>query len=104
MSNSAQKTAYGDAAINTLLDRESKPTAPSETSEGDMQLVLQSFRLLIADLCEQFGMGIRNPLLYLDVYANNLRTSRFCDRNGSDRGCFMEVYNEICPKSTGLVQ
>ena len=26
-------------------------------SEDDLQLVIQSFRLLIADLCQQFNMG-----------------------------------------------
>lgn len=50
-------TAYGEATVNGLLQKESKLSAPSQTSKEDMQLVLQSFRLLIADLCEQFGMG-----------------------------------------------
>lgn len=50
-------TAYGEATVNGLLKKESRPSAPEKTSEEDMQLVLQSFRLLIADLCQQFGMG-----------------------------------------------
>ncbi|KAH8698178.1 dihydroxyacetone synthase, partial [Phaeosphaeriaceae sp. PMI808] len=50
-------TAYGKATVNGLLEREETPTAPSQTSTEDMTLVLQSFRLLIADLCQQFGMG-----------------------------------------------
>ena len=50
-------TEYGKAAVNKLLKKEGKPTAPSDTSKDDMQLVLQSFRLLIADLCQQFNMG-----------------------------------------------
>lgn len=51
-------TAYGEATVNGLLHKESKPSAPSETTKEDMQLVLQSFRVLIADLCQQFGMGM----------------------------------------------
>ncbi|KAH6612085.1 Transketolase, thiamine diphosphate binding domain-containing protein [Boeremia exigua] len=50
-------TAYGEVAIEKIVEDEHKPTAPAQTSEDDMQLVLQSFRLLIADLCQQFGMG-----------------------------------------------
>ncbi|KAF9729456.1 Dihydroxyacetone synthase 1 [Paraphaeosphaeria minitans] len=50
-------TTYGKAAVNVLLKEESKPAAPKQTSKDDLQLVLQSFRLLIAELCQQFGMG-----------------------------------------------
>ncbi len=50
-------TAYGEAAAHKIIKDEHKPSAPSQTSEDDMQLVLQNFRLLIADLCQQFGMG-----------------------------------------------
>ena len=50
-------TAYGEVAIEKIVEDEHKPSAPSQTSEDDMQLVLQNFRLLIADLCQQFGMG-----------------------------------------------
>jgi dihydroxyacetone synthase len=53
-----ESTAYGEATVNGLLEKEHKPSAPGDTSEEDMQLVLQSFRLLIADLCQQFGMGM----------------------------------------------
>ncbi|KAJ4349577.1 uncharacterized protein N0V89_008193 [Didymosphaeria variabile] len=49
-------TAYGKAAVNGLLKVGSKPAAPKQTNKEDLQLVLQSFRLLIADLCQQFGM------------------------------------------------
>jgi hypothetical protein len=50
-------TAYGDETVKGPLDKEYKPSAPLHTSKDEMQLVLQSFRLLIVDLCEQFGMG-----------------------------------------------
>lgn len=50
-------TAYGEVAAEKIIKDEHKPSAPSQTSEDEMQLVLQSFRLLIADLCQQFGMG-----------------------------------------------
>ncbi|KAF2735847.1 hypothetical protein EJ04DRAFT_511471 [Polyplosphaeria fusca] len=53
----SQTTAYGDATVDSLLRKESTPSAPSDTCQEDVQLVLQSFRLLIADLCQQFGMG-----------------------------------------------
>jgi dihydroxyacetone synthase len=54
-----RSTRYGENMTNALLKKEQKPTAPSgkEVSQEDMQLVLQSFRLLVADLCEQFNMG-----------------------------------------------
>lgn len=52
-------TQYGKNMTNGLLKREHKPSAPSgrNASQDDIQLVLQSFRLLAADLCEQFNMG-----------------------------------------------
>ncbi|KAH7382467.1 Transketolase, thiamine diphosphate binding domain-containing protein [Phaeosphaeria sp. MPI-PUGE-AT-0046c] len=50
-------TPYGDATVDALLENEGTPSAPAQTSKEDMALVLQSFRLLIADLCQQFGMG-----------------------------------------------
>ncbi|KAL9082869.1 MAG: hypothetical protein Q9165_008754 [Trypethelium subeluteriae] len=50
-------TSYGKATVDGLLQAESTPSAPAEHSPEDIQLVLQSFRLLIADLCEQFNMG-----------------------------------------------
>jgi dihydroxyacetone synthase len=50
-------SSYGDATVNGILKDSHKPSAPSSTSREDMDLVLQSFRLLIADLCQQFNMG-----------------------------------------------
>ena len=50
-------TAYGKVAADKIIKEEHKPSAPAQTSDDEMQLVLQSFRLLIADLCQQFGMG-----------------------------------------------
>jgi dihydroxyacetone synthase len=50
-------TAYGEATVNGLLKKDGQSTTPSQTSKEDIALVLQSFRLLIADLCQQFGMG-----------------------------------------------
>ena len=50
-------TAYGEVAAQKIIKKEHKPSAPAQTSEDDLQLVLQNFRLLIADLCQQFGMG-----------------------------------------------
>ena len=50
-------TLYGKATVNGILQAETKPSAPGKYSREDLQLVLQSFRLLIADLCQQFNMG-----------------------------------------------
>jgi dihydroxyacetone synthase len=52
-------TQYGKNMTNGLLKREHKPSAPSSknVSQDDIQLVLQNFRILVADLCEQFNMG-----------------------------------------------
>ena len=50
-------SAYSDAAVNGILKEEHKPTAPPKASKDDLHLVLQSFRVLVADLCEQFNMG-----------------------------------------------
>ena len=93
-------TAYGEVAAQKIIKEEHKPSAPAQTSEDDLQLVLQSFRLLIADLCQQFGMGWS----YLYVSNRNsssltvklYRTSRWSDRHGSNRCCAMEIRHEIC--------
>jgi hypothetical protein len=50
-------TFNSEVAAKKIIQKEGKPSTPSQTSKDDMQLVLQSFRLLIADLCQQFGMG-----------------------------------------------
>ena len=50
-------TAYGDAAVDGLLKKEGEASAPGGEGAEDVQLALRSFRLLIADLCQQFGMG-----------------------------------------------
>jgi len=60
MSNGHVKTTpYGENMTNGLLKKEHIPSAPSgkNTSPDEIQIVLQSFRLLVADLCEQFNMG-----------------------------------------------
>jgi dihydroxyacetone synthase len=57
MAGISSTTAYGDETVKGLLDKKSKLSAPLHTSKDEIQLVLQSFRLLIVDLCEQFGMG-----------------------------------------------
>ena len=49
---------YGENMTNGILKAETKPSAPSKgPSQDDLQLVLQSFRLMVADLCQQFNMG-----------------------------------------------
>nr|OQO30767.1 hypothetical protein B0A51_02463 [Rachicladosporium sp. CCFEE 5018] len=54
-----KSSKYGDNMVNGLLHKEQKPSAPAgkNTDKDEIQLVLQSFRLLIADLCQQFNMG-----------------------------------------------
>lgn len=49
---------YGENMTNGILKSEHKPSAPrgKGTTDDELQLVLQSFRLLVADLCEQFNM------------------------------------------------
>ena len=50
-------TGYGKALVNGLLRQDTKPTAPSKSNKDEIRLVLQTFRLLVADLCQQFNMG-----------------------------------------------
>ena len=93
-------TAYGEVSAQKIIKEEHKPSAPAQTSEDDLQLVLQNFRLLIADLCQQFGMG-QSYLFELDTNSSSLivklyRTSRWSDRHGSNRCCAMEIRHEIC--------
>lgn len=57
MPDSNGSTAYGAATTSALLSASHKPSAPKSTSADDLALVLQSFRLLIADLCQQYNMG-----------------------------------------------
>lgn len=53
-----KSTKHGENLVDAVLENEEKPTAPpGKYSPDDLQLVLQSFRLLIADLCQQFNMG-----------------------------------------------
>lgn len=52
-----KSTPFGENTVDAMIDAEEKPTAPGKYTPDDIQLVLQSFRLLIADLCQQFNMG-----------------------------------------------
>lgn len=48
---------YGDSMVRNLLNAENAASAPGDKGKDDVQLVLQTFRLLIGDLCQQFNMG-----------------------------------------------
>lgn len=50
-------THYGEQMANGILKAESTPTAPASSSKEELQLVLQTFRLMVGDLCQQFNMG-----------------------------------------------
>lgn len=104
MHNANGSTAYGKAAVNGLLKEESKPTAPKQTSQDDLQLVLQSFRLLIADLCQQFGMGSYYHVSDNRSGAYDLRTSWWSNRHGCVRRRALEVHDEVRAAYARLVQ
>lgn len=48
---------YGEQTVQKVVNSEGNASAPGQTSDDEVQLVLQSFRVLIADLCQQFNMG-----------------------------------------------
>ena len=48
---------YGDKMVKELLSSENTASTPGSKGKDDVQLVLQTFRLLIGDLCQQFNMG-----------------------------------------------
>lgn len=101
--NVSGSTPYGKAAVNGLLKSESKPTAPKQNSKEDVQLVLQSFRLLIADLCQQFGMGSSSHSI-IRLWLMDTRSSRRRNRHGGFRCGTLEVLNAVCAPLTRLVQ
>lgn len=57
MPDKPDSTAYGAATTTSFLKASHNPSAPQHTSRTSLALVLQSFRLLIADLCQQYSMG-----------------------------------------------
>lgn len=48
---------YGEKTVKEVVNSEKSAAAPGQTSDDEVQLVLQNFRVLIADLCQQFNMG-----------------------------------------------
>lgn len=56
--NHVSSSKYGENMTNGVLKSEHKPSVPQGkgTDQEEIQLVLQSFRLLVADLCDQFNM------------------------------------------------
>lgn len=52
--NAPAQTNYGNVAADKVLEATNKPTPHIS---HDHSLVLQSFRLLIADLCQQYNGG-----------------------------------------------
>lgn len=49
-------TAYGSAMVGGLL-KEGKESKTSDPMSKEHDTVLKTFRLLVADLCQQFGGG-----------------------------------------------
>ena len=49
-------TAYGSATVAGLL-KEEKQAKKTTTVSKQHDIVLKNFRLLVADLCQQFGGG-----------------------------------------------
>lgn len=52
-----KSSPYGKETADGLIESAGKASAPGKYTSEDLDLVLQSFRLLIADLCQQFNMG-----------------------------------------------
>lgn len=52
-----KSTKYGENMSKGIIQAGHKPSAPGTTNEDEMQLVLQTFRLMVGDLCQQFNMG-----------------------------------------------
>lgn len=55
--NGNDHTAYGENAVNELKKEEELEGSSVQKLSKDHDLVLKTFRLLIADLCQQFGGG-----------------------------------------------
>lgn len=47
----------GGKVVNGVVQNDSEAGGLSKASNDDIQLVLQTFRLFVADLCQQYGMG-----------------------------------------------
>lgn len=70
-------TSYGDNAVGKLLKEKRKESQAVSNLSPEHDLVLRTFRLLIADLCQQFNGG--HPGYALDTFcshANILISSR----------------------------
>ena len=57
INGSMETSHYGKALADGFIREDEKLADGSNESQQETQIVLQSFRLLIADLCEQFNMG-----------------------------------------------
>jgi len=51
------KTSYGETAVDKIVQEEKKEASSVEVLSNEEELVLKTFRLLIADLCQQFSGG-----------------------------------------------
>lgn len=50
-------SSYGHEAVNGIVKQEKAEHRTTSRESSDHDLVLKTFRLLIADLCEQFSGG-----------------------------------------------
>lgn len=55
--NGNDHTSYGENVVDGLKKEEKAEASSVQKLSMELDLVLKTFRLLIADLCQQFGGG-----------------------------------------------
>lgn len=97
-------TKYGKNVVEGLKQEEKTEQAAIQRLTDEQDHVLKSFRLLIADLCQQFNGG--HPGYVNQLVSDNkmLNYSKRCDWYGCDRSSTLEVCYAICPAHTHLLQ
>lgn len=97
-------TGYGKNVIEELKKEEHIEHAAVQRLTDEQDHVLKSFRLLIADLCQQFNGGHPGYALQCVQGGNSLIAQQRCDRYGCDRCSSLEIRYAVRATYTDVFQ
>lgn len=99
-----QVTDYGDSVLKALRKEEVLVQGTVQSLSKEHDHVLKSFRLLIADLCQQFNGGHPGYIRRVRCVGITLTFSQRGHWHGCYRSRSVEICHAICAAHPGIFQ
>jgi hypothetical protein len=98
-------TTYGKIAIGSIVNEEQKEANAISKLTPGQDIALKTFRILIADLCQQFKGGHPGYVSCFTGLANSKLTFyKWCNWYGGYRDRTLEICHAICSSYSRLLQ